>query len=92
MFGWLQSWAQHKQMVNFCSFTPLRSLKVNIFKKQKRSRDILNQCSKNYDPIMYGCMGIPCKGQPEAHYSNFPFQHEYLTLDLTKIHEKFFFP
>ena len=36
-------------------------------------------------------MGIPCKGQPEAHYSDFPFQHEYLTLDLTKIHEKKFF-
>ena len=42
-------------------------------------------------------MGIPCKSQPEAHYSKFsfkqyfPLQHEHLTLDLTKIHEKFFF-
>ena len=39
---------------------------------------------------------IPCKGQPEANYSKFsfkqyfPFQHEYLTLDLTEIHEKKF--
>ena len=42
--------------------------------------------------------GIPCKGQPEAHYSKFsfkqyfPFQHEHLTFDLKKIHEKFFCP
>ena len=41
--------------------------------------------------------GIPCKGQPEAHYSEFsfkqyfPFQHKHLTSDLTKIHEKKFF-
>ena len=41
---------------------------------------------------------IPCKGQPEAHYSKFslkqyfPFHYEHLTLDLTKIHEKHFCP
>ena len=42
-------------------------------------------------------MGILFKGQPEAQYSKFsfkqyfPFQHEHLTLDLTKIHNFFFF-
>ena len=41
--------------------------------------------------------GIPYKGQPGARYSKFSFkqyflcQHEHLTLDLTKIHEKRFF-
>ena len=44
------------------------------------------------------CLGILCKGQPEVHYSKFsfkqyfPFQHEHLTLDFTKIHEQKFFP
>ena len=43
---------------------------------------------------MSNLAGILCKDQPEAHYSKFsfkqyfPFQHEHLTLDLTKIHEK----
>ena len=47
---------------------------------------------------MFNSTGIPCKGQPEAHYSKFsfkqyfPFQHEHLTLDVTKIHKIFFFP
>ena len=42
-------------------------------------------------------LGTPYRGQPEAHYSKFsfkqyfPFQHEHLILDLTKIHEKNFF-
>ena len=42
-------------------------------------------------------MGIPFKGQPEDQYSKFsfkqyfPFQHEHLTLDLTKINKFFFF-
>ena len=48
--------------------------------------------------IFFEGTAIPCKGQPEAHYSKFsfkqyfPFQHQHLTLDLTKIHENFFLP
>ena len=74
----------------------------NIVPKYGEERWIFSQNNQCWNGKNFGVedkyTGIPCKGQPEAHYSKFsfkqyfPFQHEHLTLDLTKIHEIFFFP